>query len=182
MTENPSEVGSDALSTVHNIGLISDTHIPDRADSIAEEAIDFFVKNNVELILHAGDLTEMYVLDQLKEIAPVVAVHGNMCSQEVKEELLEYTHVEINGIQIGLTHGSGGPIGYKDRMLYLAREKGVKILVSGHTHSPYIWKKGGIYLINPGSASGNYNAIIKRHSVALLKIKGMDIEAEIYRF
>ena len=170
------------VAEVHTIGVISDTHIPDRMDAIPEEALDIFRENEVELILHAGDLTEMYVLDELKKIAPVVAVHGNMCSPEVKELLPEYTTVEINGIVIGITHGSGSPVGYKDRMLYYAKEKGVKVLVSGHTHDPYIWKKEGIILINPGAASGNYSGLLKRKSVALIHIVGKDISAEIKKF
>jgi len=102
----------------------------------------------------------------------------------VNEHLIDYTSVEINGILIGVTHGSGGPEGYDDRMLYLAREKSVKVLVSGHTHIPRILKKDGIYLINPGSAAGNResNKDGQRKSVGLLKITGMDIDAEIHWF
>lgn len=169
---------------IHNIGLISDTHVPVRTKKIPSEALEYFRENHVELILHAGDLVTMDVLDELKVIAPVVAVHGNMCYPDVERTLPAYTTIEINNIVIGLTHGSGGPIGYVDRMLYIAKERKVNVLVSGHTHSPYIKKKEGILLVNPGSASGNIDAVFKakKCSVGLLKIKGMDIDAEIYRF
>ena len=58
------------------IGLISDTHIPDRARILPQNVIEAF--SDVELILHAGDLTSPKVIDELEEIAPVMAVQGNM--------------------------------------------------------------------------------------------------------
>ena len=58
------------------IGLISDTHIPDRAKVLPQKVIEAF--NDVELILHAGDLTSPRVIEELEDIAPVMAVQGNM--------------------------------------------------------------------------------------------------------
>ena len=58
------------------IGLLSDTHIPDRAKVLPQKVIDTF--SDVELILHAGDLTSPRVIKELEEIAPVMAVQGNM--------------------------------------------------------------------------------------------------------
>ena len=58
------------------IGLISDTHIPDRARELPEKVIEAF--ENVELIIHAGDLTSPKVIEELENIAPVMAVQGNM--------------------------------------------------------------------------------------------------------
>jgi len=54
------------------IGLISDTHIPDRARELPEKVIEAF--ENVELIIHAGDLTSPKVIEELENIAPVMAV------------------------------------------------------------------------------------------------------------
>ena len=58
------------------IGLISDTHIPDRARILPTKVIEAF--EDVELIIHAGDLTSPKVIEELEEIAPVMAVQGNM--------------------------------------------------------------------------------------------------------
>jgi len=66
------------LKDRHIIGLISDTHIPDTVDSIDEAVMDLFARNEVELILHAGDLTEFYALEELKARGKVVGVDGNM--------------------------------------------------------------------------------------------------------
>ena len=58
------------------IGLISDTHIPDRAKEIPQKVFDAF--SEVDLILHAGDLTSLKVIEDLEKIAPVMAIQGNM--------------------------------------------------------------------------------------------------------
>lgn len=58
------------------IGLISDTHIPDRAKEIPQKVIDAF--KDVDLILHAGDLTSMKVIEELEKIAPTIVIQGNM--------------------------------------------------------------------------------------------------------
>ena len=57
------------------IGVISDTHIPYRATNIPKKVFEEF--KDVDLILHAGDIEELSVLDELKKIAPVKAVNGN---------------------------------------------------------------------------------------------------------
>ena len=58
------------------IGLISDTHIPDRLSLLPENVIKAF--EGVDLILHAGDVTDYEVIEKLEKIAPVLAVEGNM--------------------------------------------------------------------------------------------------------
>jgi putative phosphoesterase len=58
------------------IGVISDTHIPERANTIPEIVFEIF--KEVDLILHAGDLVSLEVRDQLEKIAPTICVQGNM--------------------------------------------------------------------------------------------------------
>ena len=57
------------------IGLISDTHIPDRRVKLPEKVLETF--ENVDLILHAGDITSQRVIDELEKSGPVIAVKGN---------------------------------------------------------------------------------------------------------
>ena len=66
------------------IGLISDTHIPTRQKKLPLEVISTF--NGVDLILHAGDFESLTVADALEEIAPLKAVSGNMCWNEVRKK------------------------------------------------------------------------------------------------
>lgn len=133
------------------IGLISDTHISPKKGKLNEKIFEIF--ENVDLILHAGDITSQKVLDELSEIAPVTAVLGN--NDELN--LNKSETINANGKTIVLVHGD------KIKDLYeFGLKNNADIVVSGHTHSPNFEKIKKIYLINPGRAS---------KSVAVLKIE-----------
>ena len=57
------------------IGVVADTHIPDRTRELPAEIFDHL--HGVDMILHAGDVSRQIVLDRLATIAPVIAVQGN---------------------------------------------------------------------------------------------------------
>ena len=157
------------------IGLISDTHIPDRARILPQNVIDAF--SDVELILHAGDLTSPKVIDELEEIAPVMAVQGNM-DRANGIDLPKAKIVEVEGLKIGLIHGEVYPRADSDQLLYLAKELNVDILVSGHSHQPKIEQKEGILLLNPGSP------IVPRladRTVMLLEVENRAVDVEIVK-
>ncbi|WP_296861026.1 YfcE family phosphodiesterase [uncultured Methanobrevibacter sp.] len=133
------------------IGLISDTHISPKKGKLNEKIFEIF--ENVDLILHAGDITSQKVLDELSEIAPVTAVLGN--NDEL--DLNKSETINANGKTIVLVHGD------KIKDLYeFGLKNNADIVVSGHTHSPNFEKIKKIYLINSGRAS---------KSVAVLKIE-----------
>jgi len=69
------------------IGVVSDTHINSPSDSLPAEMLARFGKENVELILHAGDIIHGRVLDELSRTAEVKAVAGNMDPPELKATL-----------------------------------------------------------------------------------------------
>ena len=60
------------------VGILSDTHVYDRAQKLNPRVVETFRRRGVELILHAGDLTSRDVLEELSRLARVVAVQGNM--------------------------------------------------------------------------------------------------------
>ena len=84
------------------IGLISDTHIPDRAKEIPQKVFESF--DNVDLIIHAGDLTSPKVIEDLEKIAPVMAVQGNM-DRANGIDLPKAKIIEAEGLKIGVVHG-----------------------------------------------------------------------------
>ncbi len=157
------------------IGLISDTHIPDRAKEIPENVYSAF--KNVDLILHAGDLTSLKVIEELENIAPVIAIQGNM--DRVNGINLPTAKVlEAEGLRIGIVHGEVYPRADTQQLLYLARELNVDILVSGHSHQPKIEQKEGILLLNPGSP------VVPRladRTVMLLEINNKEVDVEIVK-
>lgn len=157
------------------IGLISDTHIPDRAKEIPQKVFEAF--NNVDLILHAGDLTSTRVIETLEEIAPVIAIQGNM-DRVNGIDLPKAKIIEVEGLKIGIIHGEVYPRADSDQLLYLAKELKVDILVSGHSHQPKIEQKEGILLLNPGSP------IVPRladRTVMILEINNKEVDVEIIK-
>ncbi|MEE0935955.1 MAG: metallophosphoesterase [Methanobrevibacter sp.] len=157
------------------IGLISDTHIPDRARIIPQNVIDAF--EGVDLIIHAGDLTSLRVIEELEKIAPVMAVQGNM-DRTNGINLPKAKTIEAESLKIGVVHGEVYPRGDTQQLVYLAKELGADILVSGHSHQPKIEKTDGVLLINPGSP------IVPRladRTVMLLEINNKEVDVEIVK-
>ncbi|SDA51233.1 metallophosphoesterase [Methanobrevibacter millerae] len=145
------------------VGLISDTHITQKRGKLSEKIVKEF--NGVDLILHAGDITTYDVLNDLKKIAPVVAVLGN----NDKLDLNKHEIIEIGDKTILLVHGDK----IKD-LPALGLKYGEDIVVSGHTHKPSCERIDNMLLINPGSSN---RPIESNASIALLKINDeVDVE------
>jgi putative phosphoesterase len=130
------------------IGLISDTHIPERADKIPLPVLETF--KNVELIIHAGDLTSLKVKEELEKIAPVLAVQGNM-DRLYNINLPTSLTKTIEGVKIGVKHGIVHPRGNTQQLYYIAKELDVDVLISGHSHQGFIEQINDVLLLNPGS-------------------------------
>lgn len=120
------------------IGLISDTH-----GLLRQNAIDALT--GVDLILHAGDIDNPAILDQLNRIAPVRAVLGNMDRDPGLGHLPRFDVIETGGIYISIIHD-------RDQLDLDPAAAGFSVVVCGHSHRPSIEKKGGVLYINPGSA------------------------------
>ena len=148
------------------IGVISDTHV--KAFSDIPEPI-LIALAEVDLIVHAGDFTERAVLDGLRALGEVKAVHGNMDSGELKRMLPQQELFVVNQKRVGLTHGWGGPWGIADRVRKTFSD--VDIIIYGHSHQPSNQYIQGSLLFNPGRA---------RDSFGLLTIDD-EIKAEIIR-
>lgn len=155
------------------IGVISDTHIPYRANNIPKKVFEEF--KDVDLILHAGDIEDLTVLDELKKIAPVKAVNGNC---DYHPELNDFEIMTIEDIKIGLTHGTVYPKGDTQQLYYLAKELGVNVLISGHTHRSLIKQVKDVLLLNPGSPTQPRSTDA---SIMLIKIENSILEAKIIK-
>ena len=158
------------------VGLISDTHIPARSKAIPKIVFEIF--EDVCLIVHAGDLTRVSVIDELEQMAPVLAVHGNMDSRKVKEKLPVINTIRFYDWKIGVTHSLG--FLYQRGSTGSALEKqGFHVFVSGHTHRPGLKYKRNMLLVNPGSPTNPIPPFLVKPSVALLRITKKEIEPEI---
>ncbi len=157
------------------IGLISDTHIPDRMKELPEKVFEAF--KDVEMILHAGDVTSQEVIEKLEEIAPVTAIQGNT-DRIVGLDLPKTTVVEAEELKIGVIHGEVYPRADTQQLHYLAKQLDVDILVSGHSHQPKVEKVEDVLLINPGSPTVPRLA---DRTIMILKINKKEVNVELVK-
>lgn len=132
------------------IGVISDTHIPEKAKEIPEAVLRSF--QGVDMIVHAGDLVDICVLDKLKQICPnVKAVRGNMDYQEAIKSLPEKQVFKAGKWTFGLMHGYGAPSNLISLLTQSFSNDKVDVIIFGHSHIPFNAKVGNILFFNPGS-------------------------------
>jgi putative phosphoesterase len=148
------------------IGVLSDTHatslagLPDKILATLAE---------VDMIIHTGDFITRNVLDGLRGLAEVRAVHGNMDSDELKQSLPEKDFFIVSSKRVGITHGWGSPHDIEGRVGSLFRD--ADIIVFGHSHHAKNEVTNGILFFNPGKA---------RDSFGILTI-GQQVKGEIIR-
>lgn len=168
-------IGSGRFEATKTVGLISDTHVPNRAPRIPQRVFEIF--QNIDFIIHAGDLVELSVIEELEQAAPVLAVKGNMDSSEVGDFLPIINSLKVFDWKIGVMHDPDVLSG-TDKMLYLAKENNFNALIYGHTHSPRIKWEGDILLVNPGSPT-DPASFLSKPSVGLLQITKSAITPQI---
>jgi putative phosphoesterase len=126
------------------IGVISDTH-----GLLRPEVFHAF--EGVDHILHAGDIGDEDVLIELRAIAPVTAVAGNVdgfrCG-DAREE----ARVELGGLRFYLTHILDRPARPRPEVREALREQAADVVVFGHSHLPHDERRDGVWFFNPASA------------------------------
>lgn len=174
------------------IGVIADTHVPQRLPHLPHELESAF--RGVEVILHAGDVNKAYVLEQLNHIAPTLAVAGN--ADLFRSGLPSKRVITIAGKRIGLTHGHGSWLRYllfkfvdipkydKHRYARVAYEAfahtPLDVIVFGHTHRPHVTSIDGVLMFNPGPIAPDYYET-QGPQVGLLQIKRGRIDVRIIK-
>ncbi|TES94207.1 MAG: metallophosphoesterase [Promethearchaeota archaeon] len=167
------------------IGLLSDTHIPQRADNLTDVVLDDFKKRNVDYVFHMGDFTSFEVYERLIETFgsdKVVAVRGNMDSDSnLKQTLPEKLEFNIYNFKILMLHGMGGPNIIIKRLIKKLdlRNSDYDIVIFGHTHRPVNEKSNGILFFNPGTTTPIDNKFTVISSYGYLKITKDTIKPEI---
>lgn len=140
------------------IGIMADTHdcLP-----LTERAVEVLNREEVGLVLHAGDYVAPFTLRVLERLeAPVIGVFGNndgdrealrRTAQNGERVDLrgEYATTSAGGLSIGLVHGHDAGL-----LASLMKRGDLDVLVSGHTHHPLIGRHGRTLMINPGETCG----------------------------
>lgn len=119
------------------IGVISDTHGLLRPEAVA-------ALKGVDHIIHAGDVGDPAILPQLRAIAPVRAVRGNVDRGAWADSLPETDAFVLDGVSFYMLHD-------RDRLDIDPAAAGIDIVVFGHSHRPHHERLGDVVFLNPGS-------------------------------
>ena len=120
------------------IGLISDTH-----GLLRPEALDFLAGS--DHIVHGGDIGSPDILERLAAIAPLTVVRGNNDTAAWAKAIPEAARLELGGVPVYVIHD------IKELDIDPA-SAGLRVVVSGHSHKPACFERGGVLYVNPGSA------------------------------
>jgi uncharacterized protein len=158
------------------IAVISDTHMP-RGSRSLPDACERRIAT-ADLLLHAGDLMTVEVLRELEAIGPpVIAVHGNMDSAELRRLLPEERVVEAGGARIAMVHDAGPRAGRLDRMRRRFGDR-AGAAVFGHSHLPLHERaRDGFQIFNPGSPTERRRA--PAHTMGMARVEGGTLEFEL---
>jgi uncharacterized protein len=129
------------------LALIADTHLPRGERRLPPPCLEAL--RAADLIVHAGDFSDPSVLTELRELGPVVAVHGNVDSPELRRELPESLSLDLEGVALAVIHDAGPAKGRLERLR--ASFPDADAVVFGHSHMPLHEERDGFQIFNPGS-------------------------------
>ena len=132
------------------VAVVADTHMPKGERVLSDRCHELL--REAELIVHAGDWSQVAVLEMFESIGPpLVGVRGNVEDAEIRRRLPERAEFEFAGRRVGVIHDSGPRRGRLER---LRREfPDADAVIFGHSHMPLLERDsdGGFQIFNPGS-------------------------------
>ena len=149
------------------IAVISDTHMPRGGRRLPDACVERIA--SADLLLHAGDFSTVEVLRELEAIGPpVVGVHGNVDSADLRRLLPEERMVEAEGARIAMVHDAGPRTGRLERMRRRFGDR-ADVVVFGHSHLPlHEQAPDGFQILNPGSPTDRRRA--PSHTMGLIRV------------
>ena len=158
------------------LAVISDTHMPRGARRLPDAFVERI--RAADLLLHAGDFTTVEVLRELERIGPpLVGVHGNVDTAELRRLLPAERIVRAEDARIAMVHDAGASAGRLER---LRRRFGdsADAVVFGHSHLPLHERAAdGFQIFNPGSPTERRRA--PAHTMGLAQVEGSSIEFQL---
>lgn len=159
------------------IAVVSDTHMPHRGRELPRALASGI--QGVDLILHAGDWTDPYVVDLFAAIAPVDGVAGNNDGPELYARFGRRKVIAAHGIRIGLVHGDGYSRSTEETARKSFAREDVDLIVFGHSHRPWHGELDGVPLFNPGSPTDKRRE--PRYSYGIIEIgNGFEMRHHYY--
>jgi len=163
------------------VGILSDTHMPGSRRTLFDEVAVAFA--GVDLILHAGDIVLPSVLDELEELAPVVAAKGNNDEGGWSDpRVAPVQHLDLEGFRVVMVHDMEP----EDRPIPELRERYLRgepadVIVTGHTHIERLDWRDGVLQVNPGSPIHPHLWSTRLGTVALLDLEPGALRARVVR-
>ena len=110
---------------------------------------------DVDVILHAGDVGPVEVVERLEKLAPGVGVYGNVDGPPVRGRFKEHVKIRIGGVRLWMTHIGGHPARWAKGIGPALRADPPDLFVCGHSHILRVERVralGGMLFVNPGAA------------------------------
>ena len=185
----------DALETLASadslhIGLISDTHIPEAAPRLWSQVFEAF--HDADCILHAGDIHDLSVINELSEVAPTYVARGNgddgsggRPDQPEDPRLREGWFLELAGLHVGIAHTvpvpAQGEWTLEQAMQRYCGRTDLDVMVFGDTHTEWIEHVDSVLCINPGSPTLPRNLSTRLGTIGFLEISKKKPRASIWQ-
>ena len=148
---------------MQRLGIISDTHGLLRAEAVA------FLRGS-DYIVHAGDIGDAAVLSELSALAPVTAVRGNNDNGPWAQTIAETGALKVGAVSIYVLHDLA-------QLDLDPAAAGYQVVVSGHSHKPFMERRHDVLYLNPGSAGPRRFKLPV--AVAELKVTGGAVEGRL---
>jgi len=158
------------------LAVISDTHLPRGNRRLPDACLEHL--RRADLVLHAGDLVTLEVLEQLEALGPPVhAVAGNVDRPDVRARLPAEARVDAGQVRLGMVHDAGPSAGRLKRLR--ARFPDCDAVVFGHSHIPLheTAADGEFQIFNPGSPTDRRRQ--PRHTMGLARVDRQDLGFEL---
>lgn len=157
------------------IAIISDTHIHKHPEKITGILKGNF--ENADMIIHAGDYTDVKVLKILMNYKKFAGVYGNNDKNDIRSILKEKEILKIENFKIGIFHGIGDEKMALRSACNAFKNSKVNIIIFGHSHKPLITTQGKTLVLNPGSLTVKKSGAL--HSYIILEIEANSIHADL---
>ncbi|WP_135852293.1 metallophosphoesterase family protein [Halorussus salinus] len=161
------------------VAILSDTHVPSRADRLPDWVADRV--READHTIHAGDFDSPAAYETVADLAAeeFTAVAGNMDPPSL--DLPTVATVEVSGTTFVVTHGTAATEAeYEETIAEAISDEltGPGIAVAGHTHAVVDDDIEGIRFLNPGSATGADPANVA--TMMAVEILEGDVTVEVY--
>lgn len=133
------------------LAILSDTHLPRGRRVLPPDCVERL--RAADLIIHAGDFTQLSVLEEVRAFGELAAIHGNADAPDVKAAVPATLELALDGVRLVVVHNGGPAAGRLERMRN--RFPGADAVVFGHSHVPLHERTadGAFQIFNPGSAT-----------------------------